>query len=100
MCRPLLLFVAILGGVAAPCLLTSSDLTAAPMLALSPAAVEGFTEGSIVQPVECIKYCVRKERRDRIFRDNRLVSVSRPCPSNGTRCYCVEWATACTGGHF
>jgi hypothetical protein len=70
---------------------------AAAMPAPGPVAVQGFPEGSIVQPIDCIKYCVRKEFctyvKGRGF-------TCRPCSFNSRACHCVEWATACPGGHF
>jgi hypothetical protein len=97
MCRPSLV-IAILGGVAALYLLTSSDLTATPMAALSPAAIEGLSASSVVQPIDCIKYCVKAEKCRRNPSTGHV--VCEPCRSGTPRCACKQWATACPGGHY
>ena len=89
-----LLIVAMLGGAAVTCLLTSPDVTAAPMPAVSPDAVHGSSGGSAVEPVQCIRYCVRRELC--LLRNGRLVCV----PTTIRKAHCVEWATACRGGHY
>lgn len=91
--RPLWL-VAMLGAAAALCLLPSSALTAAPMPAVTPDAVHGSLGGTIVQPAGCIRYCVRRELC-------QVANGRRTCHSTSYRkAPCVEWATACKGGHY
>jgi hypothetical protein len=92
---PRLLKAVGVAGIAA-FFLTRLVVIAAAMPAFGPVAVQGFPEGSIVQPIDCIKYCIRKEFCTVV--KGRV--ACRPCSSARNWCHCVEWATACPGGHY
>lgn len=92
MCRPLWL-VAMLGAAAALCL-PCSALTAAPMATVSSDALQGALGGTIVRPAGCIRYCVRRQLCQ--VTNGRLTCYS----TSYRKAPCVEWATACKGGHY
>ncbi len=51
--------------------------------------------GSVVQLAQCIRYCVRKQRCRFQYGNRRCYDV--PVRQGGV---CVQWATACKGGHY
>ena len=84
-------------AVIAAGLLVCSVLPSAAAMSAVPSP--GLPKGSLVQPADCIRYCVRWVICYVPNKPSSCVPCPSPCRSLLAR-KCAEWATACPGGHF